>query len=624
MLAPSGRRFITAPFGSSLLLVATLVGALHHPAPTQAQDPPSGPTKIWSRVGSDTSGSISRDGRYLTYTDWDCCNLALRDLTTGHSRLLTDRPPPEFAYPSSISPDSKWIAFGWKTEDGGRDLRIIGIDGKQMRTLYRSPDVEYFETLEWSPSKQRLACTLVRPDGTREIALISTEGGSAEVLRRLGATNDPQAIRFSPDGRFLAYDYAQDERSSNKDIFVLPLTGGEPARVVRDAGDATLLAWLPDSSGLLYASEFAGGSVWSLPVQNPAVSGKPRQLVAGIGPVSSALGLTDSGSLFYGVLNSDMRLYTGTVEPGSPLELVADSLAYDSAADWSPDGGHLSFVTARSDDAYSFALNLLGNDGHRTSLSIALNRFGGHAFQPRWSPDGDSLIVQADAPLERGIFRIDAVSGKTNPLALIEEQGLTGILEWPVWVDSETIAYTRWREPWPARDIVIQDLSTGDQRVIYPAEASRGIAHLAASPDGQHLAFFEWDAEERTLWLQVMPASGSASRTLQTLPPPVMSPYGQPLAALAWTPDSSALIYSASAAEIQQPLSLWKVSPESGEPKDLGPIPEGLLPYSISVHPDGRRIALTAGTKPHSEVRAIEHLIPVSGGNPAGTETVKP
>ena len=37
---------------------------------------------------------------------------------------------------------------------------------------------------------------------------------------------------------------------------------------------------------------------------------------------------------------------------------------------------------------------------------------------------------------------------------------------------------------------------------------------------------------------------------------------------------------------------------------------EGLLPYGLSVHPDGRRIAFTAGTPVRSEVWVMENFLP--------------
>ncbi len=53
-----------------------------------------------------------------------------------------------------------------------------------------------------------------------------------------------------------------------------------------------------------------------------------------------------------------------------------------------------------------------------------------------------------------------------------------------------------------------------------------------------------------------------------------------------------------------------KYASEAGKPENLGLVMEGLLPYGLSVHPDGRRIASTAGTEPHNEVWVLKDFLP--------------
>ena len=45
--------------------------------------------KIHKVAEVDNTGSVSSDGRSLTYTDWTTGNLAVRDLATGEKRQLT-------------------------------------------------------------------------------------------------------------------------------------------------------------------------------------------------------------------------------------------------------------------------------------------------------------------------------------------------------------------------------------------------------------------------------------------------------------------------------------------------------------------------------------------------------
>ncbi|MBI3667056.1 MAG: hypothetical protein HY236_12690 [Acidobacteria bacterium] len=74
----------------------------------------------------DWYGSVSPDGRFLTYVEWETGDLVLRDLSTGEKRNLTRKQgaweydlPPEsrhtasnaFAIFSAISPDGKQVAY---------------------------------------------------------------------------------------------------------------------------------------------------------------------------------------------------------------------------------------------------------------------------------------------------------------------------------------------------------------------------------------------------------------------------------------------------------------------------------------------------------------------------------
>ena len=60
-------------------------------------------------------GSVSPDGRVISFTDWDTGDLALHDVTTGQNRRLTTNKKDWDAYAigSAISRDGRHIAYGW-------------------------------------------------------------------------------------------------------------------------------------------------------------------------------------------------------------------------------------------------------------------------------------------------------------------------------------------------------------------------------------------------------------------------------------------------------------------------------------------------------------------------------
>ncbi len=79
----------------------------------------------------------------------------------------------------------------------------------------------------------------------------------------------------------------------------------------------------------------------------------------------------------------------------------------------------------------------------------------------------------------------------------------------------------------------------------------------------------------------------------------------------AWMPDGGHVLFGKGRIEGQEPrFELWRISAEGGEPQYLGLAMEGLLLYGLSVHPDGQRIAFTAGRDLGSQTWVIKNLLP--------------
>lgn len=118
--------------------------------------------RVWSGPDADGSGAPTPDGKYLTYVDWSTGDLAVRDLVTGAERHLTHRGSwgvkGGYANDSLPSPDGKQVAYVWWNDDHFYELRMIGIDGSGMRTIYRKGvDVE---PKAWMPDGKRILAGL--------------------------------------------------------------------------------------------------------------------------------------------------------------------------------------------------------------------------------------------------------------------------------------------------------------------------------------------------------------------------------------------------------------------------------------------------------------------------------
>jgi tetratricopeptide (TPR) repeat protein len=106
--------------------------------------------RAWTGPKVDTAGTVSPDGRYLSYVDWDTGDLALHDLVTGADRRLTNKgtwgDSYEFAQDSVISPDGKQVAYSWYSKADRTDLRLVSVTGNSPaapRVLYDNEDIQY-------------------------------------------------------------------------------------------------------------------------------------------------------------------------------------------------------------------------------------------------------------------------------------------------------------------------------------------------------------------------------------------------------------------------------------------------------------------------------------------------
>ena len=89
--------------------------------------------EVWSGDDVDAFGSVSPDGHYLSFTDWNTGDLAVRDLNSGATRRLTHEGARDRqALNSVFAPDSRQIAYAW-LNGGSDEVRIINVDGSGER-----------------------------------------------------------------------------------------------------------------------------------------------------------------------------------------------------------------------------------------------------------------------------------------------------------------------------------------------------------------------------------------------------------------------------------------------------------------------------------------------------------
>ncbi len=559
--------------------------------------------QAWAGPDVDVLGSVSSDGRYLSYVDWDTGDLAIRELRTRENRRLTRKgswnDSPEYAEFSAISPDGRQIAYAWFNKDLFYELRLIERNGGQPRVLYRNEEVRWLQPFDWSPDGKQLVAVFSRQDRTNQIVLVSVTDGSVRVLKSLD-WRTPEKMAFSPDGRYVAYDFPPLADAPERDLFLMAADGSREVPLVRHPANDFLLGWFPDGERVLFASDRTGtNGAWAIRVGDGKPQGGTELVKPDIGHLFG-IGFTKGGEYYYGQSMGVLDVYIATLDPATgkvvdgPDPFRGRYEGGKFSAVWSADGEHLAYLVEPPLSVRSAARTmsiLTLKTGQVRDIPLKMT----YAYRLTWLPDGRALIVEGtDFRGRQGLFRVDLSSGDLEPIVQLEEDfGHAAVSP-----DGRTLFYERSGSGFA---IVMRDLATGEERVVYP----HAVATFALSPDGRELALKPAissldGSPTQPVSIQLMPAHGGEPRIVLRLDDSETNTFDR----LAWSQDGKYVLFAQGPDNANE---LWRVPAEGGTPQKLAIT----LPRMnrLSVHPDGRRLAISAGSG-KNEVWVMENLLP--------------
>jgi Tol biopolymer transport system component len=565
-------------------LAALAPAGTRRPGPTARQ--------VWGYSGeTDISGTVSADGRYLSLVDWSTGDLAIRDLTTGVNRRVTRKGSWEVSYDhveaSALSPDGKRVAYNWVYEDGSIELRLIAASGGEPLVRYRNADLSYLQPFEWSPDAQHILLVLTRKDRTNQIALLPIDQGPLRVLKTFD-WRSPNHVGFSPDGRYIVYDLPASSETPERDLFVLAVDGSREAPLVTHPAHDFLLGWVPGSDRVLFASDRSGATAaWTIRVENGLPRGEAALAKPSIGHVLP-INFSRNGDYYYALSTGVRSVYltewdaaAGTVTPPAPLKGRFEE--GKGAAVWSPDGAELAYLLQSplvrgGEGGNTIAIRAIATGQVRT-IPVSMS----YIARIRWMPDRAAVILLGtDLKGRRGLFRVSLTAGDIEPIVV------GPIPRFAIAPDGRTLFYVR------EKSVVRRDLQTGAEADIHSVPQGSG---LALSPDGKWLALkVNLPSDNGRPSIQIMPAGGGETRTLHTLPDVDSSSWRQ----LAWSADGGTVLFTNHHTEV------WQIPAAGGTPRRLF---GGLTMISeISVHPDGRRMAVSAGNAKY-EMWVMENVL---------------
>jgi len=154
--------------------------------------------------------------------------------------------------------------------------------------------------------------------------------------------------------------------------------------------------------------------------------------------------------------------------------------------------------------------------------------------------------------------------------------------------------------------IVIRDLETGGEKVLFQSPVGSKIDDIALSPDGQEVAVTLLEKETRSSALKVLPvAGGGASELVRAKEPEAI--VGD---SLSWSPDSRYIVFGKGRATTHdRKTQLLAIPPRGGDPHALGLAMDFVR--EVSFHPDGHHVAFAASEgKDKIEVWVMENFLP--------------
>jgi Tol biopolymer transport system component len=584
----------------------------------QAQGPPRssvrGDRLVWGPGREvDLFGTVSPDGRFLTYVDWfGAGNVVVRDLLTGGDRALTNNTRSgEHGYAdfSVISRSGDQVAYAWaplEVVSAGEELRIVPFDGTAAasRLLLPLNGRDGFRPFDWSPDGRWIALLISREDQSSQLAVVNTRSGELRVLKSIDWRGVNKAV-FSPDGRYLAYDLLEGEGVRTQRVWVMAVDASRETAVTPASTTNALMGWTADGH-LLFANDRSGHlGLWSMRVEN----GRARDMPVLVKPDLSStwsLGLTRSDALYLWkpagaeyVAVADFDAAAGEIRP-APAPMFQAFVDSRGRPAWSVDGKRLLYVSCNSSGGSNCRIFI--RDLEKGTTREVPHKLG-YVSYPRFGFDSNTIVTQGtDLKGRRAIYLIDATSGSTK--LITDKPEVPFWADW--WPDGRSIYYANQR---PNEPLVLfrHDIGSDVEAEIFRTSAcSRGRGRV--SPDARTIACTRNDPNARTVTLMVVPLDGSAAKALMRVPlPEGFYPWQ-------WTPDSRAIL--AHKIVPGGTDELW-LAPLDGEPRLLHVDMRNWSgePGDFDLSPDGKRIAFVASAGAHgAEVWALEHFLTPVGG----------
>ena len=573
----------------ALLLFAGLVARhyweRYHPVQTSS----SFQQMMISRLttsGNVGPAAISPDGKLLAYVvNAQQQSLWVRQLATGSTVQII--PPSATTYNNGdlvFSPDGNYLyCVAQSGASKTANLEKVPSLGGAPETILSDVD----SPVTFSPDGKQIA--FVRnsdKNGTSSIMLVNSDGSDARMLITVHdpATFDRSAgPGWSPDGKRIAIGF-QPDVFSHAVPETVDLSDGHATRL----GDSQWeelqqIAWLPDSSGIVFAGTLEGESTWNSQLWLVSYPGGQSRRITNDLNFYVGASVTANGSSLVTIqasINSNLWLMPGDMSRwanAAPRQITSDSDRADGFAGtaWTSKGdllygyytsgevglAKLSLTTGISQDVttgsnFSAAPSRCGQTGNlvfTTHKQIwRTDENGGNLKQLTTDPEN---MFPACLPDGKGVF-YDHISGGKSRLWRVGLDGQNPVqvadksyVEPTISPDGRYVAVWDWQDM-PGIGLIILDAATGAVRSIVQMHGSLQVNEIenctSWTPDGRGVVYIADDpiSGVSDLWELPIgePGNQAAAPGKFETPKKLTNFTSMHIWSFAWSPDGKQLV----------------------------------------------------------------------------------
>jgi Tol biopolymer transport system component len=353
-------------------------------------------TPLTAFLGSEGDPAFSPDGKQLAFT-WrgeKDDNADIYVMQVGAEGLLRLTRDPAIDSSPVWTADGRYITFLRVSNERSGVFLVSALGGGQERRLtdvFPLRPIASGRELAWSGDGTMLAIVdkRVAEEPFSIVLFMLATGDRKQLVAPVPGGVGDIAAAFSPDDKTVAF-VRSSGASGQRDIYVVPVSGGEPTRLTFDNVEVWDLDWMPTGTAIMFSSERERArSLWTVPV----AGGSPERLTPAGVEIGAFSFEARSKRLVYapGSFRASiwrLGLKAGVADGRPPTRLIYTTRS-DFAPSYSPDAGHIAFNSTRTG-----RVEIWLSDGEGLN-AIQLTNDEGRSGSPRLSPDGKWIVFDS-------------------------------------------------------------------------------------------------------------------------------------------------------------------------------------------------------------------------------------